>query len=220
MTNSKNPPKRSIIYIDALNLFYGAVRNTPYLWLDIQKLFERLRQQDLVEKIYYFTAKVKWPKESRKRQQEYLRALGTLSKVTLVYGYFANRPITRVLKADSMKIIFKIPNSEEKRTDVNIATQMIDDAHGGMMDIAILVSGDSDLVPPIELIRRRFPAIKVVVYIPAKDANSRRAKKSWFEKCAHAVNLLPQNLIERSQFPDKILDALGSVVAERPASWR
>jgi len=30
---------RTVIYIDGFNLYYGALRGTPYKWLDIEKSF-------------------------------------------------------------------------------------------------------------------------------------------------------------------------------------
>ena len=41
-------------------------------------------------------------------------------------------------------------------TDVNIATQMIIDAYQDKYDTAMLISGDSDLVPPIKAINENF----------------------------------------------------------------
>ena len=54
--------------------------------------------------------------------------------------------------------------NEEKRTDVNIAIQMLEDAYEDRCDKLILVSGDSDLVPAV--IRVRNLGKKVLVYIP------------------------------------------------------
>ena len=39
------PPLRTFFYIDALNLYYGALRDTPYRWLDINKFCVALLQQ-------------------------------------------------------------------------------------------------------------------------------------------------------------------------------
>jgi uncharacterized LabA/DUF88 family protein len=46
---------------------------------------------------------------------------------------------------------------EEKRTDVNIAVSMLDDAYQDACDQFVLISGDSDLVPGVSTIRTRFP---------------------------------------------------------------
>ena len=48
--------------------------------------------------------------------------------------------------------VAKIP--EEKKTDVNISSHMLVNAFTDRFDTAFLISGDSDLVPPIEMIRQ------------------------------------------------------------------
>ena len=48
---------------------------------------------------------------------------------------------------------------EEKRTDVNIGIHMVDDAYQQRCDHEIVVSGDSDLVSAIKMVRQRFPNI-------------------------------------------------------------
>ena len=58
--------------------------------------------------------------------------------------------------------------AEEKRTDVNIAVQMVDDAYQNACDQFVLISGDSDLVPAIHTVKRRFPEKQVHVYVPAR----------------------------------------------------
>lgn len=41
-------------------------------------------------------------------------------------------------------------------TDVNIATQIIIDAYQNKYDMAMLISGDSDLDPPIKAVHKNF----------------------------------------------------------------
>jgi hypothetical protein len=53
--------RRSIVYIDGFNPYYGAVKGGAYKWLDIQRLCERLRQDDEIQLIRYFTARVDGP---------------------------------------------------------------------------------------------------------------------------------------------------------------
>ena len=48
----------SIVYVDGFNLYYGAVKGTPYKWLDISKLCHFLLPKNQVLKIKYFTALV------------------------------------------------------------------------------------------------------------------------------------------------------------------
>ena len=43
-------------YIDGFNLYYRALRNTPFRWLDLRKLAEMLFPNDEIRRICYFTA--------------------------------------------------------------------------------------------------------------------------------------------------------------------
>jgi uncharacterized LabA/DUF88 family protein len=52
---------------------------------------------------------------------------------------------------------------EEKQTDVNLAVEMMRDAHLDLLDTAMLVSGDSDLAPAMAGVQQLYPAKAVVV---------------------------------------------------------
>jgi len=41
-----NEMKKSIIYVDCFNLYYGALKNTKWKWLHLEKLFTYLRPYD------------------------------------------------------------------------------------------------------------------------------------------------------------------------------
>ena len=50
---------RTFIYIDGFNFYYGAVKNTPYKWLDFKSLFQKLlNPNNQIIEIKYFTALV------------------------------------------------------------------------------------------------------------------------------------------------------------------
>jgi len=82
--------------------------------------------------------------------------LGNFGKKTVYCGYCLET--------------FQIP--EEKKTDVNIATHMIADCIYVECDITILVSGDSDLTPPIEFIKQHNPKHVVNVFFPPRRPGS------------------------------------------------
>ncbi len=46
------------VYIDGFNLYYGAVKNTPYRWLNLSALCRHMLPNDQIQSIKYFTAKV------------------------------------------------------------------------------------------------------------------------------------------------------------------
>ena len=49
-----------------------------------------------------------------------------------------------------------VVKTEEKGSDVNIATHMVHDAHLGLYDTAVVISNDSDLVEPVKIIRYKL----------------------------------------------------------------
>ena len=44
------------LYIDGFNLYYRALKDTPFRWLDLRKLGETLFPQDSICRVCYFTA--------------------------------------------------------------------------------------------------------------------------------------------------------------------
>ena len=69
------------LYIDGFNLYYRALKDTPFRWLDLRKLAETIFPQDAIHRVCYFTARLD-PRPGNpaqpQRQQAYLRALATL----------------------------------------------------------------------------------------------------------------------------------------------
>ena len=80
-------------YIDGFNLYYGALKGTPYKWLDLGVFCQRLAPKDgEVESVNYFTAKVhQQPGNAgvRDRQRVYFRALRRhVPNIDIVYGQY------------------------------------------------------------------------------------------------------------------------------------
>ena len=50
---------RTYIYVDGFNFYYGAIKDTPYKWLDFKKLFQNLLDPtNNIISIKYFTVEV------------------------------------------------------------------------------------------------------------------------------------------------------------------
>lgn len=207
--------KPSIVYIDGFNFYYGALKNTSNKWLDLETCFKRIRQDDDIQKIYYFTAKVDGAAFSR--QKVYLDAIATTPLVEIVLGLYKRKELNcRVSCSHSGSR--KYVTFEEKRTDVNIAMRMIDDAYRGNCERMILVSGDSDLVPALEMVRARIPSIETIVYVPANHPS--RAGSRELRNAAHRDKTLFSDspILSRSQFPPSLVGKSGNVIY-RPSSW-
>jgi uncharacterized LabA/DUF88 family protein len=163
---------RTNFYIDAFNLYYGCLKNTAHKWLNLEEFCRRSvpPPRTQLNRIRYFTALVKArPHDPQQpiRQQIYLRAVRTLSAVSIHYGmYLENQVWMRLVTpppgGPANVLVFK---SEEKGSDVNIASYLLLDAFEDDYEVAVVVSNDSDLAEPISLVRRRLKK-KVLVLMP------------------------------------------------------
>lgn len=221
------PHQRTSVYIDGFNLYYGSLRGTPYRWLDPDALCRRFLQphQELTA-IKYFTAKVQERDggEQNTHQAAYLRALRTIPHLSIYYGQFITRTAVRKLEhppRPRRKRRGRPDNgfrsvwiTEEKGSDVNLASHLLADGFRARYDLAIVISNDSDLKMPIEIVRKEFKA-GVGVLNPHK-------RRSW----ALSPRELPRGSFYRQirpgalaacQFPDPHKDGEGEILC--PEGW-
>jgi len=89
------------VYVDGFNLYYGALKGTPYKWLDPVRLATILLPQGhIVDRLRYFTALVSGKSDptAPARQRVYLNALSTLPEVRIHYGRFLAKTVWRPLE--------------------------------------------------------------------------------------------------------------------------
>lgn len=164
--------KRVTFYIDGFNFYFGLKRTKKinpewdYLyWIDMVKLCESFLGEDqTLEKVIYFTASPLSPQKNS-RQSAFLNAnkLQNGDKFEIVKGKYIDKQFI------CPNCNYNISRPEEKKTDVNISLRMIEDCLVNATDIVALVSADSDLVPPIEMIQKRFPHIRIRAYFPPSN---------------------------------------------------
>jgi uncharacterized LabA/DUF88 family protein len=208
------------VYIDGFNLFYGCLKGTPHKWLDLASFcdasFPPPRNQ--ISRIRYFTAHVTArpnnPLQPR-RQQVYLRALRTIPRLTIHLGSYLEKPTRMPLypqPATGPKTV-QVMKSEEKGSDVNIATYLLIDAFDNEYETAVVVSNDSDLAEPIRLVRQKFKK-KVLVLHPCRPG-----RKLSFElrKVATKSLRVDNSLLPACHFPSTLTDANGTI--HKPATW-
>jgi len=202
--------QRVIAYVDGYNLYHGLREKgwKWFYWLNIQAMVQNLLKpnQELVS-TKYFTTVVKRPPDKRNRQAVFLEALQTLSDFKIFYGHWLSNPVT------CRKCGHTYEAYHEKMTDVNIAVELMSDAFQNHLDMALLVSADSDLVGPVEAIRGLFPQKRVVIaFPPARYSSALKA-------VAHGYTRIARNVMSNSVFPDKVVKRDGFVLA-RPLEWR
>ncbi len=205
----------TVVYIDGFNLYYGAVKNTNYKWLDLEALCRRLLPKDDITKIRYFTARISArPDDPQQavRQETYLRAIATLPLIEIHYGHYVTRttrmPLANPRPGDARTV--EVLKTEEKGSDVNLATYLLLDAFQGRCDTAVVMSNDSDLAEPIRIARSEA-GVKVGIINPHQPKyRSRRLRGTFFKQLRSSV--LPQ-----TQLPQQLRDAQGMI--HRPDTW-
>jgi uncharacterized LabA/DUF88 family protein len=200
--------ERVIAYNDGFNLYFGLIESgLDYCkWLDLKKLATRLLKpdQELIE-LKYFTSRINNDPDKQKRQNIYIEAVESIG-AEIYYGNFQKKPV-------ECKHCGKIwSDYKEKMTDVNIATYMLIDAYQDAYDMAMLISGDSDLVPPIRAIHKLFPEKRVFVAFPPKRYNDSLVY------IAKGSMVIGRNNLVESQFDEEVTNKKGYIL-RKPVEW-
>lgn len=199
-----------ICYIDGFNLYHGLRSKgwRKYYWLDLWALAERFLKpgQTLVE-VVYCTTLIKGDPDGQQGQLTFIDALKAhRPSIKVVYGHYL---------AKEMKC-FKCANTytrhEEKMTDVNIACHMLTDAMDCRFDVAFVLSADSDLVPPVQTVRKRWPRKKVIALFPPER------KSDALRRAVNGQKWIAEADLRQSQLPG-VVPLVGGKSAVRPAEW-
>jgi len=198
-------------YIDGFNLYYGIKKWPAYKWLDIPAMLDNLFADDEITKIRYFTANVKGRVDpgSPARQNAYLRALASVPRVEILRSRFLVSD-TYMPRYDPPHKLVHVIKTEEKGSDVNLATYLLFDAFRQESDFAVVVSNDSDLKEPIRLVQQPPFNVPVTVFNPFRPQKADMA-------AAHHLELKVADVRDH-QFPDQVGLPKGKAVT-RPATW-
>ena len=210
------------VYIDGFNLYYGSLKGTSYKWLNLLAMCRILLPNRTIGKIRYFTALIKVLNhdfQSPTRQKTYLQALQTIPNLDIHYGRFVSRPqkwpayplVYPV--AGAPPEIVRILRTEEKRSDVNLATLLMLDCVDDEFDEAVVISNDSDLLLPIEYAVKRFGKT-VGVINPQRRGN---ASRELMQAASWSFREINQSVLAASQFPP-VVNAGGTQIA-KPSTW-
>lgn len=203
------------IYIDGFNFYYGALRNTFYRWLNPEALCQLLLPRNTIAQIRYFTALVSArPNDPDQpvRQQLYLRALRTLPTVSIHLGHFLTHPVTMALDVPpgQPQRYARAIKTEEKGSDVNLATHLLHDAHMARFDVAVVISNDSDLLEPMKIVRQELG--KTVGILNPHPHPSRALLPH-----VDFIKQIRAGVLRAAQFPDTLTDAHGTFT--KPRTW-
>ena len=129
----------------------------------------------------------------------------------LFYGLLKG---TRDLWLDPVEFVRRLLREEleEKRSDVNIATSMVLDAVNNRAESFVLVSGDTDFIGPVNIVRKDYGK-NVIVLNP-------HTRRSDLKQYASYYKDIPRDLPSQCQLPDEIPIGTHGTVIRRPLSWQ
>jgi uncharacterized LabA/DUF88 family protein len=224
---------RTNVYIDGFNLYDGCLKGTPYKWLNLEALFDQVLPKNDIQEIHYFTARVEARPNDLEvaiRQATYLRALATLPRVKVHFGSFlASAVRAPVLQCgddgkpirENGKLVVKrkptgavamewVHKTEEKGSDVNLASHLLRDALKNASPFAVVVSNDSDLLTPIRM-AQQDGGITVGLIPPRPNGSAELKRLARFKR-----DIRPHHLAS-SQFADVLQDKVGTIT--KPQGW-
>jgi uncharacterized LabA/DUF88 family protein len=214
---------RANVYIDGFNLYYSALRRRfpDCKWLDVRTLAETLFPNDEIGRVLYFSARViARPDDLQEatRQQMYFRALATRD-VEIFLGQFRSgtrwmrrtEPCPRGTDCPVSEENIRVISTEEKGSDVNLASHLLIDAFKQDCEMAIVLTNDTDLVEPIRLARDDLGLYLALLSPSQNPARILRTNVDVLKSVRHGP-------LQASQFPDVLSDHRGEI--HRPRAWR
>jgi uncharacterized LabA/DUF88 family protein len=207
---------RTSIYVDGFNLYFGALKNTPYKWLNIKSMCTALlNAENEINQIKYFTAHVSaTPGDPDKavHQQLYIRALRrSIPELTVITGQFRTHQVMKKLVTPIGQIkSVMVHDRTEKGSDVNLAVHLVNDAWLNRFDCAVIISGDSDLAESIKLVKQHHKKKVVGVISPGKRSMSKEMMLA-----SDFIRAITAGVLAGSQFPNHIP---GTTIF-KPSDW-
>ena len=112
---------------------------------------------------------------------------------------------------------YAISRPEEKKTDVNISVRMIADCVLNATDSIVLISADSDLVPPLEFIQKHYPEKRIKVYFPPSNFSSDLKDNVTHHSSKPVLMHKNERRFRDAIMPDEVSDGVKTYVI--PEKW-
>jgi hypothetical protein len=136
--------------------------------------------------------------------------------LTIHYGRFMTRTATRRCVKDrrGKPAFVDVWVTEEKGSDVNLASHLLIDGFRARYDLAVVISNDGDLKDPVHFVRHELKA-PVGVLNPHGNRSFALSPKvlprgSFYKPIRRAA-------LRASQFPSQVPDAKG--IIHKPPTW-
>ena len=225
--------------VDGFNLYHSVkaaekhLSMGPLRWLNLHALCQTILQSSLgpgytLDGVHYFSALAKHLERRKpdvvQRHKTFIAALqSTGVKVTLANFKKKERPFSladmrvqfqpfrKWMRIRARWVRLSAITHEEKETDVAIACKLLELLCQGNCDVAILLTGDTDIAPAIRTAKVLYPKATVGVAFPFKRHNRD------LERLVGLHVKVSAQLYQSHQFPDPVI--AGTKRISKPSSW-
>lgn len=163
---------KALVYVDVSNIYHSLKKSNLLQAFDYKDLIDLLRKKYDIAKVCFYDASksIKQEPTGYSKQQRFHQKLQKkIPEVTIKSRKLKYVKVDHKVETEKKKL--KLCNncnfsvdkflqdaglvviSKEKGVDVLLATDLIKDAFRNKYDIALLVSGDSDFVPAVDLVQ-------------------------------------------------------------------
>ena len=105
-----------------------------------------------------------------------------------------------------------VNDTEEKGSDVNLASHLLMDGFCDSYDVALVMSQDTDLLEAMRMVRDDLNKEIVVAWFDGSDPGKKH------KKVASAIRHVTNGMLTRSQFPNPVIGRGGKKIY-RPENW-
>lgn len=216
-----NAMNRTSFLIDGFNLYHSiksashdlGLKGTGTRWLDLRSMcssyLHAIGSNAQIENIYYFSALAKHinaiDPNVTARHRTYIKCLEATGLKTQLARFKK-----KFISCD--KCGQKVKRYEEKETDVAIAVKLLEIFVQNECDTAILVTGDTDIVPAVKTVRRLFPQSNIGFLLPYNRYNRE------LEQLVPITFKIKKETYIRHQFADPFITPKGKQI-NKPTGW-
>lgn len=200
---------------EIVNIKYFTAMYDPTIWN--WKFSKKKSNKDIdrerKHKLYIQALKTQWVETILWQYQRVKKNFSSANDILEIFPPHVKDFLQRYMKSETtFKDKFNITyyTLEEKKTDVNIAVDIVSDAFLNLYDKAILITWDNDISPAISTVKENMDKEFTVVF------------PFWWKwkslkKVCDKICYLAESHLQDSQFPDKFVD--WTTVFQRPEDW-
>ena len=199
---------RAGFYVDGFNLYHAIDElGKPYLkWVSLRRLAERVAKPfgaHVVETVFC-TAFFPGDFDKKKRHEAYINAQKA-EGTQVVLGHSIHEPAS----CNGCGREWRQPR--EKETDINVALSLFEAAKSERIDLAFLVTADTDQAATLKFLRLCCPKVEAVILTPPG-----RSTSSHLKNVAGRAIKLSETDIDLSVMPAMVMPPEGRLITRPP----